>query len=325
MKLPRRKFLHLAAGVAALPAVSRIARAQTYPARPVRVMVGFAAAGPTDISARVIGQWLTDRLGQGFVIENRPGASSNLATEAVVNAPPDGYTLLVLGAPAAINATLFDNLKFNAIRDITPIAGIIRVPEVMVVNPSVPAKTVAEFIAYAKANRGKINMAASGAGSVPSVAGELFKFMTGVDLVRVDYRGGGLALVDLLAGQVQVMFETTLATASYIRAGQLRALAVTSATRSAALPDVPTMAESVPGYEATAWYGLAAPKGTPAKIVDILNKEVNAGLGDPTIKDKLADLGGLPMPMTPADFGKFIADETEKWGKVIRAAGIKPE
>jgi tripartite-type tricarboxylate transporter receptor subunit TctC len=325
MKLPRRKFLHLAAGVAALPAVSRIARAQTYPARPVRVMVGFAAAGPTDISARVIGQWLTDRLGQGFVIENRPGASSNLATEAVVNAPPDGYTLLVLGAPAAINATLFDNLKFNVIRDITPIAGIIRVPEVMVVNPSVPAKTVAEFIAYAKANRGKINMAASGAGSVPSVAGELFKFMTGVDLVRVDYRGGGLALVDLLAGQVQVMFETTLATASYIRAGQLRALAVTSATRSAALPDVPTMAESVPGYEATAWYGLAAPKGTPAKIVDILNKEVNAGLGDPTIKDKLADLGGLPMPMTPADFGKFIADETEKWGKVIRAAGIKPE
>jgi tripartite-type tricarboxylate transporter receptor subunit TctC len=325
MKLPRRKFLHLAAGVAALPAVSRIARAQTYPARPVRVMVGFAAAGPTDISARVIGQWLTDRLGQGFVIENRPGASSNLATEAVVNAPPDGYTLLVLGAPAAINATLFDNLKFNVIRDITPIAGIIRVPEVMVVNPSVPAKTVAEFIAYAKANRGKINMAASGAGSVPSVAGELFKFMTGVDLVRVDYRGGGLALVDLLAGQVQVMFETTLATASYIRAGQLRALAVTSATRSAALPDVPTMAESVPGYEATAWYGLVAPKGTPAKIVDILNKEVNAGLGDPTIKDKLADLGGLPMPMTPADFGKFIADETEKWGKVIRAAGIKPE
>ena len=325
MKLPRRKFLHLAAGVAALPAVSRIARAQTYPARPVRVMVGFAAAGPTDISARVIGQWLTDRLGQGFVIENRPGASSNLATEAVVNAPPDGYTLLVLGAPAAINATLFDNLKFNVIRDITPIAGIIRVPEVMVVNPSVPAKTVAEFIAYAKANRGKINMAASGAGSVPSVAGELFKFMTGVDLVRVDYRGGGLALVDLLAGQVQVMFETTLATASYIRAGQLRALAVTSATRSAALPDVPTMAESVPGYEATAWYGLAAPKGTPDKIVDILNKEVNAGLGDPTIKDKLADLGGLPMPMTPADFGKFIADETEKWGKVIRAAGIKPE
>ena len=325
MKLPRRQFLHLAAVAAALPTVSRVARAQSYPTRPVRVMVGFAAAGPTDISARIIGQWLTDRLGQGFVIENRPGASSNLATEAVVNAPPDGYTLLVLGAPAAINATLFDNLKFNVIRDITPIAGIIRAPEVMVVNPSVPAKTVAEFIAYAKANRGKINMAASGVGSVPSVAGELFKFMTGVDLVRVSYRGGGLALVDLLAGQVQVMFETTLATASYIRAGQLRALAVTSATRSAALPDVPTMAESVPGYEATAWYGLAAPKDTPAEIVDILNKEVNAGLADPTIKDKLADLGGLPMRMTPAEFGKFIADETEKWGKVIRAANIKPD
>jgi tripartite-type tricarboxylate transporter receptor subunit TctC len=289
------------------------------------MIVGFAAGGPTDIAARIISQWLSERLDRAFVIENRPGAGSNLATETVVNAAPDGYTLLVLGAPAAINATLYDNLKFNVLRDLTPIAGIVSVPEVMVINPSVPAHTVAEFIAFAKANPGKINLATGGSGSVPDVAGELFKSMTGVDLVRIGYRGGGPALIDLLAGQVQVMFETTLATASYIRAGKLRALAVTSETRSAALPDVPIMADFVPGYEATAWFGLAAPKGTPADVVETLNKEVNTGLADPKIKDGLADLGGIPMRMTAAEFGKHIANETEKWAKVIRAVNIKPE
>ncbi|MGB6535159.1 MAG: tripartite tricarboxylate transporter substrate binding protein [Xanthobacteraceae bacterium] len=325
MKLPRRTLLHLAAGAAALPAVSQIASAQSYPSRPVHIIVGFAAGGPTDIAARIIGQWLSERLGRPFVIENRPGAGSNLATEMVVNAAPDGYALLVLGAPAAINATLYSNLKFNVLRDLTPIAGILSVPEVMVINPSVPAHTVAEFIAFAKANPGKINLATGGAGSVPDVAGELFKSMTGVNLVRIGYRGGGPALVDLLGGQVQVMFETTLATASYIRAGKLRALAVTSATRSAALPDVPIMADSVPGYEATAWFGLAGPKGTPADVVDALNKEINAGLADPKIKDRLSDLGGIPMTTTPGEFGKFIANETKKWAKVIHAANIKAE
>jgi len=325
MKLPRRKFLHLAVGAAALPATSRISRAQDYPTRPVHVIVGFAAGGPNDISARLMGQWLTERLGQQFVVENHPGAGSNVATELVVREPADGYALLLVAAPAAINATLYDNLNFNFIRDIAPVAGIVRVPEVMVVNPSVPANTVLEFIAYAKANPGKINLASAGNGTVPHVAGELFKFMAGVDLVRVGYRGGGPALVDLLGGQVQVMFEPTLSTLPYIRAGKLRALAVTSATRSAALPDVPTVAEFVPGYEATAWFGLGAPKNTSAEIVDKLNNEVNAGLADRKIKERLADLGGEPMPMTPAAFGKLIVDETEKWGKVIRAANIKLE
>ena len=325
MKLPRREFLHFSAAAIALPAVARLARAETYPSRPVHIMVGFAAGGPNDISARLIGQWLSERLGQQFVVENRSGAGGNVATELVVRAPADGYTLLLVPAPAAINATLYDNLNFNFIRDIAPVAGILRVPEVMVVNPAVPANTVSEFIAYAKANPGKINMASAGNGTVPHVAGELFKFMTGVDLVRVGYRGGGPALVDLMAGQVQVMFEPTLSTIGYIRAGKLRALAVTSATRSAALPDVPTVGEFVPGYEATAWFGIGAPKNTPADIIAKLNGEINAGLADAKIKERLADLGGEPMPMAPADFAKFIADETEKWGKVVRAAGIKAE
>ena len=325
MKLPRREFLRLSAATIALPAVARLARAETYPARPVHIMVGFAAGGPNDISARLIGQWLSERLGQQFVVENRPGAGGNVATELVVRAPADGYTLLLVPAPAAINATLYDNLNFNFIRDIAPVAGILRVPEVMVVNPAVPANTVPEFIAYAKANPGKINMASSGNGTVPHVAGELFKFMTGVDLVRVGYRGGGPALVDLMGGQVQVMFEPTLSTIGYIRAGKLRALAVTSATRSAALPDVPTVGEFVPGYEATAWFGIGAPRNTPPDIVAKLNGEINAGLADAKIKERLADMGGEPMPMSSADFAKFIADETEKWGKVVRAAGIKAE
>jgi tripartite-type tricarboxylate transporter receptor subunit TctC len=325
MKLPRREFLHLSAAAIALPSVARLARAETYPARPVHIMVGFAAGGPNDISARLIGQWLSERLGQQFVVENRPGAGGNVATELVVRAPADGYTLLLVPAPAAINATLYDNLNFNFIRDIAPVAGILRVPEVMVVNPAVPANTVPEFIAYAKANPGKINMASAGNGTVPHVAGELFKFMTGVDLVRVGYRGGGPALVDLMGGQVQVMFEPTLSTVGYIRAGKLRALAVTSATRSAALPDVPTVGEFVPGYEATAWFGIGAPRNTPADIVARLNGEINAGLADAKIKERLADLGGEPMPMATADFAKFIVDETEKWGKVVRAAGIKAE
>jgi tripartite-type tricarboxylate transporter receptor subunit TctC len=325
MKLPRREFLRLSAAVIALPAVVRAARAETYPARPVHIIVGFAAGGPNDISARLTAQWLSKRLGQQFVVENRPGAGGNVATELVVRAPADGYTLLLVPAPAAINATLYDNLNFNFIRDIAPVAGILRVPEVMVVNPAVPANTVPKFIAYAKANPGKINMASAGNGTVPHVAGELFKFMTGVDLVRVGYRGGGPALVDLMGGQVQVMFEPTLSTIGYIRAGKLRALAVTSATRSAALPDAPTVGEFVPGYEATAWFGIGAPRNTPADIIAKLNGEINAGLADAKIKDRVADMGGEPMPMSPADFAKFIADETEKWGKVVRAAGIKAE
>jgi tripartite-type tricarboxylate transporter receptor subunit TctC len=323
--LPRRTFLHLAASAAALPAIPCIALAQSYPTRPVHIIVGFAAGGPNDISARLIAQWLSEQLGQQFVVENRPGAGSNIATETVVRAPADGYTLLLVPPPAAINATLYDNLNFNFIRDIVPVAGIVRVPEVMVVNPSVPANTVPEFIAYAKAHPGKINMAASGNGSVPHVAGELFKSMAGVDLVRVNYRGGGPALVDLIGGQVQVMFETTLATISYVRAGRLRALAVTSATRSPVLPEIPTLAEFVPGYEATAWYGLGAPKNTAPEIVEKLNSVVNAGLADPKIKERLADLGGDPMPMSPPQFGQLIADETGKWAKVIKTAGIKPE
>jgi tripartite-type tricarboxylate transporter receptor subunit TctC len=325
MKLPRREFLHLFATAIALPAAARLAWAETYPARPVHIIVGFAAGGPNDISARLIAQWLSERLGQQFIVENRPGAGGNVATELVVRAPADGYTLLLVPAPAAINATLYDNLNFNFIRDVAPVAGILRVPEVMVVNPAVPANTVPEFIAYAKANPGKINIASAGNGTVPHVAGELFKFMTGVDLVRVGYRGGGPALVDLMGGQVQVMFEPTLSTIGYIRAGKLRALAVTSATRSAALPDVPTVGEYVPGYEATAWFGIGAPRNTPPDIVAKLNGEINAGLADAKIKERLADMGGEPMPMSSAEFAQFIADETQKWGKVVRAAGIKAE
>jgi len=325
MKLPRRNFLHLAAGAAALSAVSRIARAQTYPTRPVRVIVGFSPGGATDIMARLVGQWLSERLGQQFVIDNRPGAGGNIAAEAVVRAPADGYTLLQCGVPNAINATLYDRLNFNFIRDIAPVAGIIRGTYVMVVNPSVPAKAVPEFIAYAKANPGRISYGSAGIGSPNHVAGELFKIMAGVNLMHVPYRGIAPALNDLLGGQVQVAFASMPSSIEFIRAGKLRALAVTTATRSEVLPDVPTVGEFVPGYEASAWYGLGAPKATPAEIVDKLNKEINAALADPKMKARLADLGGTPLLGSPADFGKLIAEETEKWGKVVKFAGIKAE
>jgi tripartite-type tricarboxylate transporter receptor subunit TctC len=325
MKLLRRTFLHLAAGAAALPAVSRLAWAQTYPTRPVRLIVGFTPSGATDILARLIGQWLSERLGQQFVIENRPGAGSNIGTEAVVRAPADGYTLLLVAPANAINATLYDRLNFNFIRDVAPVAGLIRVANVMEVNPSVPAKTLPEFIAYAKANPGKINMASAGNGSQQHVAGELFKMMTGVSMVHVPYRGGGPALTDLLGGQVQLYFGTTASTIEYIRTGKLRALAVTTTTRSQALPDVPTVGEFVPGYEASSWYGIGAPMGTPAEIVDKLNKEISAGLADPRIKARLADMGGTELTGPPAEFGKLIADETEKWGKVVKVSGAKPD
>jgi tripartite-type tricarboxylate transporter receptor subunit TctC len=299
--------------------------AQTYPTRPVRIIVGFAAGGPNDIAARVGGRWLSEHLGKPFVVENRPGAASNVATEQVVRARPDGYTLVMIGPPAVLNTSLYDNLNFSFVRDIAPVAGIVRAPEVMLVNPSVPASSVPEFIAHAKANPGKLNMATAGNGTMPHVAGELFKLMAGVDLVAVGYRGGAPALVDLLSGHMHVMFETPIATVAHIRAGKLRALAVTSATRSEALPDVPVMADFIPGFEASAWYGLGAPKGTPAEVVDTLNRSVNAGLADATIKQRLAELGGAPMPLSPAEFGKLIADDTEKWGKVIAAAKIRPD
>jgi tripartite-type tricarboxylate transporter receptor subunit TctC len=326
MKLPhRRKFLHLAAGAAALPAVTRTTWAQAYPARPVRIIVGFPAGGGVDIVARLIGQWLSERLGQPFVIENRPGAGSNIATEVVVRAPADGYTLLLVHASNAINATLYDKLNFNFIRDIAPVAGIIAVPNVMVLNPSIPAKTVPEFIAYAKANPGKINIASGGIGGPSHVSAELFKMMTGSDMLLVSYRGMAPAVTDLLAGQVQVMFNSLPASIEYIKAGTLRALAVTTATRSETLPSIPTMGEFVPGYEATTWYGVGVPKNTPAEIIEKLSKEINAGLADAKMKARLADLGGTVLPGSPADFGKLIADETEKWAKVIKSAGIKPE
>jgi tripartite-type tricarboxylate transporter receptor subunit TctC len=325
MKLPRRKFLHLAAGAAALPVVPRIAWAQAYPTRPVRIIVGFAPGGGVDITARLIAQWLSERLGHQFVIENRPGAATNIATEAVVRSPPDGYTLLLVNSTNAINATLYDRLNFNFIRDIAPVAGIMVVPNVMVVNPSVPARTVPAFIAYAKANPGKINMGSGGNGSPTHVSGELFKMMTGVNLVHVPYRGAGPGLVDLLAGQVQVYFPTMPASIEYVRAGKLRALAVTTATRSEALPDVPTVGEFVPSYEATTWYGVGVPKNTPAEIIDKLNQEVNGALADPKIKTRFADLGGTPLPGSPAQFGKLIADDTEKWARVINSVGIKAE
>jgi len=325
MKLPRRRFLHLAAGAAALPAVARIARAQAYPARPVRLIVPFPAGGPTDVVARLIGQWLSDRLGQPFIIENRPGAGSTIATEAVVRAAADGYTLLSVSTSSAINATLYDNLKYNFIRDIAPVATITSQPSVIVVHPSVPAKTVPEFIAHAKANPGRINMASPGIGTSPHVAGELFKIMAGIDMLHVPYRGGAPAYTDLLAGQVQVMFSVTISTIEYIRAGKLRALAVTTATRSQELPDIATVSDFLPGYEASQWFGIGVPRNTPAEIVEKLNKEINAGLADPKINARLADLGGVALPGSPAEFGKLIAAETEKWAKVIRTANIKPE
>jgi tripartite-type tricarboxylate transporter receptor subunit TctC len=325
MKLPRRQFLHLAAGAAALPAVSRIAWAQAYPTRPVRLIAPVAPAGAGDILARLMGQWLSERLGQPFIIENRPGGGNNIGTEAVVRAPADGYTLLLAGTPNTVNVTLYEKLNFNFIRDIAPVAGVIRGSFVMVVNPSVPAKSVPEFIAYAKANPRKLNMASAGNGTASHVAGELFKMMAGVDMVHVPYRGGGPALNELLGGQVQVMFPTTVSSIGYIRSGRLRALAVTAATRSDALPDIPTVGEFLLDYEASNWFGVGAPKATPAEIVEKLNKEINAGLADRKLNARLADLGGDVLALSPADFGKFIADETEKWAKVIKFAGVKAE
>jgi tripartite-type tricarboxylate transporter receptor subunit TctC len=325
MTLPRRQFLRLAAGAAAFPAISRIARAQAYPSRPVRLIVGFSPGGGMDINARLIGQSLAERLGQPFVIENRPGAGGNIGTEAVVRAPPDGYTLLLFGPNDTINATLYERLNYNFIRDITPVATVSRVPNVMEVPPSFPAKTVPDFVAYAKANPGKVNMASAGIGASDHMAGELFKMMAGVDMVHVPYRGAAPALTDLLSGQVQVMFGTMPASIQHIRAGTLRALAVTTATRSEALPAVPAVAEFVPGYEASTPYGVGAPKNTPAEIVEKLNKEINAAFADPKLKARLADLGAEPLPMTPVECEKFVADETEKWGKVVKTAGIKAD
>jgi tripartite-type tricarboxylate transporter receptor subunit TctC len=325
MKLPRRDFLHLAAAAVALSAVSRIACAQAYPSRPVHLIVPFAPAGGADTIARVMGQWLSERLGQPFVIENRPGGGANIATEAVVRAAPDGYTLLITGGYNTINATLYDKLNFNFIRDIAAVAGIVVYPDIMLVNPSVPAKTLAEFIAYAKANPGKLTVSSSGVGSPGHVSGELLKMMAGIEMVHVPYRSAGLALTDLLAGQVQVGFPSLPSAIGYVRAGTLRALAVTTATRSQALPGVPSVGEFVPGYEASGWFGVGAPKATPAEIVEKLNKEVKAALHDPKMKARLADLGGEPLTGSPAELAKMIADETERWAKVIKFAGIKPQ
>ena len=326
MKLPhRRQFLHLAAAAAALPAVSSIARAQVYPSRPVRLLVGFAAGGPADIVARLMAQWLSERLGQQVVVENRVGGASNIAAEAVVRSSPDGYTLLQVTISNAINATLYDKLTFDLTRDIVPVASIMRSPGVMEVNPSFPAKTVPEFIAYAKANPGKINVASAGPGSMPHVYAELFKMMAGVDLVQVHYRGSGPALPDLIGGQVQAMFDPLVSSIGHIRAGKLRPLAVTTATRLEVLPDIPTVGDFVPGFEASGWQGIAAPRNTPTEIVERLNREVNAGLADPNLKARLADLGAIVLAGSPADFKKHIVEEVQKWGKVIRAANIKPE
>jgi tripartite-type tricarboxylate transporter receptor subunit TctC len=325
MKLPRRQFLHLVAGGAALPAVSRIAWAQAYPSRPVRIIAPTAPGGAPDILARLIGPWLSERLGQQFVVENRPGSGTNIGTEVVVRASPDGYTLLMVASANAINATLYDKLNFIFLRDIAAVAGIISLPFVMVVNPSVPAKTVPEFIAYAKANPGKINLGSPGIGTPGHVAGELFKMMAGVEMIHVPYRGGGPVMTDLLGGQVQVLFGSTSLTIEQIRAGKLRPLAVTTATRWEGLPDIPTVNDFVSGYEASTVSGLGAPKNTPAEIIDTLNKEINAALADPNMKARLADLGGTLLAGSPADFGKLMADDTEKWGKVVKFIGIKAD
>jgi tripartite-type tricarboxylate transporter receptor subunit TctC len=325
MKLLRRQFLKLAAAVATAPAFPRLASALDYPTRPVRIVVGFTAGGGVDITARLIGQRLSERLGQSFFTENRPGAGGNIGTELVVSATSDGYTLLLATVPNAVNASLYEKLNFDFIRDTAPVAGVIRVPMVILLNPSVPAKTVAEFISYAKANPGKINMASAGNGTAPHMAGELFKMMAGVDLVHIPYRGQAPALTDLLGGQVQVLFATAPGTTDYIATGKLRALAVTTASRAELLPDLPPVGDSVPGYETSQWYGICAPKNTPAEIVDKLNKEINAAIADPGMKARFAAIGGEPLPGSPADFGRLIAEETEKWAKVVRAAGIKPE
>ncbi|HXL47897.1 MAG TPA: tripartite tricarboxylate transporter substrate binding protein [Xanthobacteraceae bacterium] len=325
MRVNRRKLLHLAAGAAALAGVSHIARAQAYPSRPVRIMVGFAAGSANDILARLMAQWLSERLGQQFIVETRPGASGNLAAEAVARARPDGYTLLLSGSTDAINATLYDNLNFNFIRDIAPVAGIARAPHLMVVHPSFPANTVGEFIAYAKANPGKITMASAGVGSTSHMSGELFKMMAGIDLLHVPYRGQVPALTDLLGGQVQVDFATMPPSIGYVRSGTLRALAVTSPTRSEALPNVPTVGTVLPGYDASTANGLGVPRNTPAEIVHILNKEINAALADAKVRAHLADLGGTVLPGSPADFGKLLTEEVDKWSKVVKASGAKPE
>ena len=325
MKLARRNFLRLAAGAAALPAASRVAWAQNWPSRPVHIVAGFTPGGGVDITARLLGQWLAQRLGQSFVIDNRPGAGGNIGTELVVNAPPDGYTLLLATLPNAVNATLYEKLNFDFIRDIAPVAGIVRVPMVILLHPSVPAKSVPDLIAYAKANAGKINMASAGTGTAPHVAGELFNYMAGTRMVHVPYRGQGPALTDLLGGQVQVLFATTPGTTDYIRTGQLRGLAVTTASRAEVLPDLPTVGDSVPGYEASQWYGLGAPRRTPAAVVDRLNREINAALADAGMKARFADLGGEPLAGLPADFGKLVAGETAKWANVVKFAGLKPE
>jgi tripartite-type tricarboxylate transporter receptor subunit TctC len=322
MKLPRRTFLHLAAGAAALPALSRIASAQAYPSRPVRLILGYAPGSAPDIVARLIGQWLSERLGQQFVIENRPGAGSNIGTEAVVRAAPDGYTLLYVTTANAVSATLFEKLNFNFIRDIAPVAGTIRVPNLVAVNLSLPVKTIPELVAYAKASPGKLNFGAPNGGTV-QLSGELFKMMSGVNIVHVPYTNQMQAVTDLLAGQMQVSFDVMPTIIEFVRTGKLRALAVTTTARSPALPDIPTVGDFVSGYEASSWHGVGAPKNTPAEIVETLNKEINAGLADPKLKARFADLGGVPMPTTPADFGKLIADETEKWGKVVKFSGAK--
>lgn len=325
MKLSRRRAMHLVAAAAALPATSRLARAQSYPSRPVRIVAAFAVGGGVDITARLIGQWLSDRLGQSFITENRAGAGGNIGTEVVINSPADGYTLLLATVPNAVNASLYEKLNFNFIRDTTPVAGIIRVPMVMLVNPSLPVTMVPEFIAYAKANPGKINMASAGVGTAPHMAGELFKMMAGVDLVHVPYRGQGPALTDLLGGQVQVLFPATPGTAAHVSGGKLRALAVTTASRIGMFPQVPTIGDFLPGYEASQWYGVVAPKGTPAEIVDLLHKEIAAALADPGMKAKFVDIGGELLPGSPSDFGKLIAEETDKWAKVVRSANLRPE
>ena len=325
MTFHRRRFLQLVAAGVAAPAFPLSAVAEDYPTRPVRVIAGFGAGGGVDITARLIGQWLNERLGQSFMVENRTGAGGNIGTEAVVTAAPDGYTLLLATVPNAVNASLYNNLKFNFIRDIAPVAGIIRVPMFIMVHPSVPVKTVPELIAHAKANPGKVNMASAGNGSAPHMAGELFKMMTGIDMVHVPYRGQGQALTDLLGGTVQVLFATAPGTTEYVTTGKLRALGVTTATRAQVLPDVPPVGDFVPGYETSQWYGMCAPGKTPTEIIEKLNKEINAAIVDAGMKARLAAIGGEPLPGTPAVFGKLIAEETEKWAKVVQAAGLKPE
>jgi len=325
MKLPRRTFLHQAAGAAALPAVASIARAQSYPSRPVRIVVGFAPGGPNDINARLIGQWLSERLGQQFVVDNRPGASGNIAMESVVKSPPDGYTLVMVATSSAANATLYDNLPFNFLRDIAPVGGISSTYYALLVHPSVPAQTGAALLAFAKANPDKLNMASPGSGTGAHMACELFKMMTGISMVHVPYRGSGPMLTGLLGGQVQLAFDTIFSSIEHIRSGRLHALGVSTMVRSEVLPDIPTIAEFLPGYQASTWFGVGAPKNTSLAIIEKLNREINAGLADPKMKARIADLGGTVLAGSPADFGKLIADDTEKWGKVIRAAKIKPE